>query len=178
MSVFSEVSRIVVEFANDHLFERLPWALLSIGIFLGGCVVLFIFKRIMRCICLSPKYRNRYVRAGVHKNLDGTTNVTWKLETHHPMGSFWHLFIEVFFIIALVITIWIAAHVAGFNFWTSSLMGVGLGLVGTYMVSVFFPTRAKARSAVASIYSPFFFFYFGQALHALGSGIFVYIPNK
>lgn len=152
-SLFQRVSQIVVDFNNDHLFERLPWALLAIGIFLGGCIVLFFFKKLFRCCCLHPRYRSRWVRRGVRTDPHtGKKYGEWVPERHHPMGSFKHLFIEVLFLVLLVLVIWVAAHVAGFNFWTSSLVGVGLGLVGTYM--------------------------FGAAIQALGSGIFVYITNK
>ena len=152
LSLFGRMAKIVVDFNNDHMFERLPWALLAIGIFLGGCVVLFIMKRAFKACFLNPKYRTNWVLRRTHQLPNGRVQGEWVQETHHPMGSFKHLIIEVFFLICLVITIWVAAHVAGFNFWSSSLVGVGLGLVGTYM--------------------------FGAAIQALGAGIFIYMTNK
>ena len=152
LGIFGKMSHIVVEFTNDHMFERLPWALLSIGIFIGGCVILFFMKRMFSCCCLHPKYRHNWVLRRTHKLPNGRVQGEWIQESHHPMGSFKHLFIEVFFLICLVLIIWVSAHVAGFSFWSSSLVGVGLGLVGTYM--------------------------FGAAIQALGSGIFIYMTNK
>ena len=129
------------------MFERLPWALLAIGIALGGIIVLWIFKSLLKCCCLPRKYRDKYVLFEETDN-DGKKKPIWVKTTGKPWNSVKHLFLEVAFFIATAIVLWIASAVAGFNFWTSSIVGVGLGLVGTYV--------------------------FGTPLRTLGSSIFVY----
>ena len=139
--------RVLVEFAQDHLWDRLPWALLALGVVFGGALVIWIIKLILSRIFI-PKYRERYVLLREEKSGEKFYTPTRRMR----WGSFAHLMLETFFFVSIVIVLWIAAHIAGFNFWTSSLVGVGLGAVGTYI--------------------------FGAALQNIGAGYFVFLTDK
>lgn len=140
--------RVLVEFAQDHLWDRLPWALLAVGVVVGGLVVTWLVKFALGLCCLPRKYREKLVL--VRKGKDGKP--VFQPSTRKLRGSVAHLLLETFFFVAIVIVLWIAAHIAGFNFWTSSLVGVGMGLVGTYI--------------------------FGAALQNIGAGYFVFLTDK
>jgi len=139
--------RVLARFAHDQLWERLPWALLSLAVVIVGFAAVYFAKLLLKMCCLSAKYREKYVlvkRRGNHKVFVATTRKRW--------GSVAHLMLETFFFVGVVIVLWIGAHVAGFNFWTSSFVGVGIGLVGTYI--------------------------FGTALQNIGAGYFVFLTDK
>jgi len=141
--------RILIEYAEDHLWDRLPWALLALGVVFGGLFVIYIVKMLLGLCMLPRKYHERYVLIRVD---DGSGKKFYAPSMRRRWGSFAHLMLETFFFVGIVITLWIAAHIAGFNFWTSSLVGIGLGLVGTYI--------------------------FGSALQNIGAGYFVFLTDK
>lgn len=133
--------RVLVEFAGDELWDRLPWALLAIGVIIGGAFVVWLIKLLLSYIFI-PKYRERYVLIREDKpksKSGGVENNAKPTQYFAPTrrmrwGSFAHLILETFFFIAIVLVLWIGAHVAGFNFWTSSIV---LGFMGTAVVYIF-----------------------------------------
>lgn len=134
--------KLLIKFGVDNAFESLPYSLLALGIAVGGVFVIWLMKLIFTSCCLHPKYRERWV------------TIRGRLEPirHKRLQSVIHLVLESFFFVGIVIVLWIAAAVAGFNFWTSSLVGIAIGAVFTYM--------------------------FGGALQQIGAGYFIYLTDK
>lgn len=86
--------RVLVEFAHDHLWDRLPWALLALGVIFGGGLVIWIIKLILSRIFL-PKYRERYVLIW-----EGNSGKRYYAPTQRRRwGSFAHLVLETFFFV-------------------------------------------------------------------------------
>jgi len=139
--------RVLVEFAQDNLWDRLPWALLALGVIFGGFLVIWAIRLLLSYFFI-PKYRERYVLIREEKSgkkyFAPTRRMRW--------GSFVHLILETFFIVSIVIVLWIAAHIAGFNFWTSTIVLGFIGSAGVYI--------------------------FGGGLQNFGSGFIVFLTDK
>lgn len=113
-----------------ELWHRLPWALLAFGVAVGGIIFVYLFKSILAC-GLPHRYNESYVlsgrKNGKHRYVRRRT---------HNSRSYYRVFLETFFIVGVFLVIWIACWVAGFNFLSSPLMSVGMGLIGSYMFGV------------------------------------------
>ena len=114
------VPRVLQEYNFDHLWDRLPWALLAIGVVLGGFLVMFLLKKLAALVCLPRKYREKFVLTESYSMANGKRELVFRASTRKRWGSVAHLLLETFFFVGIVIVLWVGAHVAGFNFWTSS----------------------------------------------------------
>lgn len=115
--------RIVVDYASDEFAKGLPWALAALGIGLGGVIVAWVLIKIAEWLTKSNSLERDI--------LDKKTGKHYKA-SHRSQNNWIRLFFMSFAILALTFGFWIAAHTAGFNFWTVFL-GYGImSLVATY----------------------------------------------
>lgn len=142
--------KLFVDFTGPTIWERLPWALLALGVAIGGSIVTYILvKKVLAYCCLPRKYHDRLVWAGVDEQ---TGKGRFVHETRNSGRSYAHVILETLFFTGVFFSLWIGASVAGFNLLNSTLMSIGLGLIGTYM--------------------------FAAAIQNMGTGYWVYLTDK
>lgn len=126
--------KLLLEFSGPTMFQRLPWALLAVGIAGGGSIFVYFFVKVFLAYCCLPrKYHDRLVWSGVD---EVTGESQFIRETRNKSRSCRHVIIETLFMAGIFLVLVIAASVAGFNLLNSSIMTIGLGLIGSYMFAV------------------------------------------
>jgi small-conductance mechanosensitive channel len=136
--------RMLIEFASDQVWERLPQSLLAMAVLCGGLIMWWLIKYILLKAFVSRHLiRLKAIRDG---------RFYFGYERKRTAGSVKHVIVETIFIAGIVIIFWVAAHVAGFNFWTNAITLSAIGLVATYM--------------------------FGMALQNMGASYFLYLSDK
>ena len=137
--------RLLIEYASNNMWDMLPQSLLAMAVLLGGLIVWWIFKYIITRIWITKQTSVRLKSIQNGQFIFGT-------EVKRTGGSIKNVILETIFIVGVVIIFWVAAHVAGFNFWTNTLVLSSIGLVATYM--------------------------FGPALQNMGATYFLYLSDK
>lgn len=119
--------RTAVNIISEDFVENLPNVFIAIGLGLTGLVVAWIFIKIAEC-CTGTRSSKRWKR---YRNEHEKT-VEWKITTRKSKNSKIRFVLLCFAIVSVVCGFWVAAHTAGFNFWTV-VLGYGiLSLVATY----------------------------------------------
>lgn len=126
LRAIANAPRVVKDSAFEYLADNWGKLFASLGICLGGIVVAWILIRLAEC------YTRRQSTRRWDKDSRGLEKTKWKQKTGHSSYSLARLVAMLLGILAITIAFWIAANMAGFNFW-SVVLGYGIiSLIVTY----------------------------------------------
>jgi len=109
--------RAAVNIISEDFVENLPNVFIALGLGLAGIVVAWIFIKISEC-CTGTRISKRWKR-------DREDTLRWKSTTNRSKNSRIRFILLCFAIISAISGFWVAAHTAGFNFWTV-VLGYGI----------------------------------------------------
>ena len=118
--------RAVINIISDEFIDNLPNIFIALGLALAGIVVAWIAVKFAAC-CTRARSSKRWKRSYNDNGL-----MEWKTETNWSGNSRIRFFWLCFAILSVVTGFWVAAHTAGFNFWTLIFQFGIFGVVITY----------------------------------------------
>lgn len=122
-------------YSTAQFWEGLPYVSIMAGIFTGGIVVWYLLYWGAEYVLLTEQRGTRYVACG--RNADGSTR--WINPDTESLIDFIQHHLQValvtLFFAGMVFIVWIAASIAGFDPWASSLTAIGISAIATYVFS-------------------------------------------
>jgi hypothetical protein len=108
-----------------------PYVAIMAGILAGGAIVWYIFFWVTEYFTLGEQRASRYVLQGCDEQ--GKHWVPQQFLTGNFVRHLWQLWLQTVFFTGLVFIIWLAASIAGFDPWATSLTTIGISAIATYV---------------------------------------------
>ncbi len=126
--------RAMYEFTLADAWGALPTLFAMGGLFLLGCVIIFVVKKLLEWLLLCKQQRKKYILINQRDNQDKKTITrVWRPFSRGYYGSIVHVCLETLFFVALIIAAFFAAAAGNVNIWDSPLALSVVGIIITYI---------------------------------------------
>jgi len=127
--------RAVIEVAYSvrDVFQGLPYALIAMGVFVGGLFLWNILFMILERIALRKERGTAWILEKKATTEGDHIFSKWMKRPSWSWSSLWHFLLQTLFFGGIVMIIWLAGASAGFNPWTTAAASLGMTLAGTYI---------------------------------------------